>query len=274
MARRQKSALDDIFSILVQLPWWVSIVVAVLAFIVLRYIIPMIIATSVNQNIGQGLIGLSKTFAPIFAIFLAALAPVAMVKRWQSKKMFDMQTGIDSIRKLSWKQFEQLLGEYFRRKGYSVEENFDDGADGGVDLRLFANGEKTLVQCKHWKYEKVSVNIVRELFGVMTAERAEHGIVVTSGYFTSDAEQFADNKNLTLIDGKILISIIDSVKNKSNKAIDQQPVPDRQTSEVLCPECGSKMKLKTAQKGFNAGNKFWGCSCYPQCRGTRQFSAE
>ena len=34
----------------------------------------------------------------------------------------------------------------------------------------------------------------------------------------------------------------------------------------ICPKCGSGMVLRTASKGANAGNQFWGCSQYPKCR--------
>jgi len=34
-----------------------------------------------------------------------------------------------------------------------------------------------------------------------------------------------------------------------------------------CPKCGSEMILRIAKSGANAGNKFWGCSNYPTCRG-------
>ena len=34
-----------------------------------------------------------------------------------------------------------------------------------------------------------------------------------------------------------------------------------------CPQCASPMVLRTARTGANAGQPFWGCSCYPQCRG-------
>lgn len=33
-----------------------------------------------------------------------------------------------------------------------------------------------------------------------------------------------------------------------------------------CPKCGSVMILRTAKSGSNAGNQFWGCSNYPNCR--------
>lgn len=35
---------------------------------------------------------------------------------------------------------------------------------------------------------------------------------------------------------------------------------------MICPKCGSKMVLRTAQKGQNAGRQFYGCSAFPKCR--------
>lgn len=37
----------------------------------------------------------------------------------------------------------------------------------------------------------------------------------------------------------------------------------------VCPLCDRPMSLRTARKGPNAGRQFWGCSGYPQCKGTR-----
>jgi four helix bundle suffix protein len=41
-----------------------------------------------------------------------------------------------------------------------------------------------------------------------------------------------------------------------------------------CPKCGQTMVLRTARQGPNAGSQFWGCSGYPNCRGTRKIRAE
>ena len=38
------------------------------------------------------------------------------------------------------------------------------------------------------------------------------------------------------------------------------------TTEPNCPKCGSKMVLRTARSGNNAGGQFWGCSAFPRCR--------
>ena len=38
----------------------------------------------------------------------------------------------------------------------------------------------------------------------------------------------------------------------------------------LCPECGKPMRRRTAKSGKNAGKPFWGCTAYPECKGTRE----
>ncbi len=38
------------------------------------------------------------------------------------------------------------------------------------------------------------------------------------------------------------------------------------SDELICPRCGSKLVLRTAKKGDNAGNQFYGCSAFPKCR--------
>ncbi|MGI9175893.1 MAG: topoisomerase DNA-binding C4 zinc finger domain-containing protein [Rhodothermales bacterium] len=44
--------------------------------------------------------------------------------------------------------------------------------------------------------------------------------------------------------------------------------PEVEASQaVVCPDCGSLMKLRVARRGYYAGKKFWGCSRYPACGG-------
>ena len=38
-------------------------------------------------------------------------------------------------------------------------------------------------------------------------------------------------------------------------------------STIACPKCGSPMVMRETKKGPNKGNKFWGCSKFPKCRG-------
>jgi four helix bundle suffix protein len=41
-----------------------------------------------------------------------------------------------------------------------------------------------------------------------------------------------------------------------------------QTSGPACPQCGKPMHQRTAKKGPRSGQAFWGCSAYPNCKGT------
>ena len=49
---------------------------------------------------------------------------------------------------MSWREFEMLVGEAFRRRGCFVEETGLGGKDGGIDLVVSKGGRKELVQCK------------------------------------------------------------------------------------------------------------------------------
>lgn len=99
-------------------------------------------------------------------------------------------------------QFETIVGEAFRRTGYTVLETGQGGADGGVDLVLSKGGQRYLVQCKQYRASTVGETTVREIYGVVAAQRAAGAIVVTTGSFTKDAMTFAVNQPIELIDGR------------------------------------------------------------------------
>ncbi|HCE43400.1 MAG TPA: four helix bundle protein [Lentisphaeria bacterium] len=58
------------------------------------------------------------------------------------------------------------------------------------------------------------------------------------------------------------------LNNKSDRT-DLSDPSDRSASPI-CPSCGKAMILRTARQGASPGSNFWGCSAYPNCRGTRQ----
>lgn len=55
----------------------------------------------------------------------------------------------------------------------------------------------------------------------------------------------------------------DSADTKNEISDSKQSVSD---DKLICPKCGSKLVLRTAYKGENAGKKFYGCSNFPKCR--------
>jgi four helix bundle suffix protein len=51
--------------------------------------------------------------------------------------------------------------------------------------------------------------------------------------------------------------------------LEQRDVKASEIGAPKCPECGRSMRKMLAKKGRNAGNSFWSCSAYPDCKGTR-----
>jgi four helix bundle suffix protein len=48
------------------------------------------------------------------------------------------------------------------------------------------------------------------------------------------------------------------------------PADRAKNSAPVCPVCGKPMALRTARKGPHTGSQFWGCSAYPNCKGTKK----
>ena len=261
MPRRQEfSLLDD----LANMHWSVSVVLSAVAYVGLAVVLPQYCAGDSCGLVVRPLVSALSTFAPFIALALLVPALLSALRARKQRRLLDRQQDLESIQKLDWKDFERLLGEYYRRRGFRVEENRQGGADGGVDLRLRDKDGLHVVQCKQWLARQVGVPIVRELFGVMVDEGAYSGIVVTSGAFTREAKEFAEGKRMELVDGARLARMIMEVRR--GKGAGSHPIitPSAE-DDTECPRCGAPLVPRTARRGRHKGSEFYGCSSYPKC---------
>ena len=260
MYRKNESILNQ----LAVFPWWITLIIAAITYLILRFVLPVI--SFDNQFIFAFSQGVSR-IANLILIPLISVAVFSFFNQLRKGKMLENQTGLDSIKNLSWTQFEEFVGEVFRRQGYLVLENPSVGADGGIDLRLRKKGQMAIVQCKHWKSKSVGVKIVRELYGVMTAAKANSGILATFGNFTQQAKNFAKGKPIHLIAGNQLVTLTSKVQKSAIASAHAE-------FEMSCPKCGCEMVLRTAKKGKYAGQKFWGCSRFPGCKSILKYEVQ
>lgn len=252
--RRDKHLLRE----LAGLPWWVSLVVAVIVYAAIRWVL----GESAGRNVALRAVGEAlRGTAWMFALPFVVVAGVAAFNARYRRQLFGAQTGLETLRDLSWQDFERLVGEAYRRQGYVVEEIGGSAPDGGVDLVLHRQGSRVIVQCKRWKSAQVGVTLIREFFGVTVAEKAERGIFVSTGTFTPDALEFARGKPIELVDGHRLATLVNGLQ--TSKPIAAPP------SVPACPKCGGVMIRRLAKRGANAGQAFWGCRHYPACHGIR-----
>lgn len=115
--------------------------------------------------------------------------------------------GIDT---LSGVEFERVCKRLLESMGFAVETTKASG-DGGIDLIGYNSqpllSGKYIIQCKRYA-GSVGEPIIRDLYGVVTSERANKGILITTGHFTKSAISFAENKPIELMDGAQLKKLI------------------------------------------------------------------
>ena len=96
MPRRKSSLADD----LVLLPWWFSLILAIVA---LAFLIRMPLPWS--------------AFALLTLLFFLATAGLSALRSIKTARMLEGQTSLESLRELPWKRFEDLLRQAYRCQG-------------------------------------------------------------------------------------------------------------------------------------------------------------
>lgn len=169
---------------------------------------------------------------------------------------------IELLKSIEWKLFEDLSAAYYKEKGIRAELT-RLGADGGIDIKLFQDNSgnpTSIVQCKAWNSRQVGVKEIREFLGVMSHEKIRKGFFMASGSYSDDAKEIAKANQITLIDGAMLLAMIQRLPNEAqNRLLALATAGDYTTPS--CPSCGVKMLIRTGKRG-----EFWGCKNFPRCR--------
>lgn len=301
MARRRNSKESPADS-LVTLPWWVSVAVGVVVFILLKWIAP---AAWEANKILKPLATVLSGFAWIPAGFFFLIGALSFAReriqekrgapatKWTSgpvpthehlEPVFGGdqtsvawpagdQTGarekptewsVELLRELEWKRFEDVCQKFHELNGVRCETT-PLGPDGGVDIRLYQDDSAkatAIAQCKAWGDKSVGVKPVRELLGVMAHEKIEKAYFMASGGFTDDAKAFASENRITLVSGDTMVSMIKRMPADQQEALLAFATEGDYTTPT-CPSCGIKMRHVP---GTGGRQDFWGCRNYPRCR--------
>lgn len=149
--------------------------------------------------------------AAFMMVNVLAVTARSFFRQRKRETLLCRQQSLDTLRLLSWQQFEQVVGQVYVRNGYRVTETGQGGADGGVDLLLQRGAFRYLVQCKHYRSGSIGVPVVREMFGLSVHYKTSGVKIVTTGRFTKQAYEFARGKHIELVDGTKLVSMIGEI---------------------------------------------------------------
>lgn len=131
------------------------------------------------------------------------------------KLILQISQNRELIYNVTSREFEEIVEQLLRDDGFDTHLT-KETRDGGRDIvatKTGINGKPVVffVECKRYsRKNKVDVGIVRQLYGVQTAERVNKACLITSSLFTRDAVDFAEKQNvmIDLVDGDALHSMI------------------------------------------------------------------
>lgn len=120
---------------------------------------------------------------------------------------------LELLGKITPAAFERLAQRLLRESGFTKVEVLGRAGDGGIDgigvLRVNLVSFHVLFQCKRWK-DSVGAPVVRDFRGAMVG-RADKGIIITTGTFSSEARKEAIRDGapaIDLIDGETLCQLL------------------------------------------------------------------
>ncbi len=199
--------------------------------------------------------------AIVARIVFEALLP-GLFDRWRNRRRFVAGEKWRSDRDLlQWLRgmkpaaFEDYIADLFSRLGYKTRAT-GRSHDGGIDVVAEKDGITSYIQCKKFITSEVTVGAVRDFYGAL-ADRVANGkgYFITTNKFTLEAEKFAEDKPIELVDGFDLIRYIRMVRKETDKP---QTAANQLPSK--CPQCGGVLVERSGKFG-----KFFGCSNYPKC---------
>ncbi|MGM7428589.1 restriction endonuclease [Bacillus pacificus] len=107
------------------------------------------------------------------------------------------------------REFEYFVADFFRSLGYKVQVTSGSN-DGGKDIILYKGNEMKFVEVKRYTKNSIGRPFIQKLHSAIVDADAVGGYFVTLSNFNKNARIYAANKNIELIDGDSLISMMKS----------------------------------------------------------------
>ena len=127
---------------------------------------------------------------PIFAYFIYWAIILTIPKKKQSSEIHrDDETWWWNL--TGW-DFEEEVAKVFRKHGYKAKVTKKTG-DNGVDIIMYKNKKKIIVQCKHYR-DNATPESVRALWGVKDSFKADEVYLVASSGVSKQSLNFIKSK--------------------------------------------------------------------------------
>jgi restriction system protein len=177
-----KMAENSLFAILMRNPWWISLLIVIVFCLLCVAILPKDLR----------IFGMMGTF-PFFIT-----GAVAFKRQWGKPSAAKLQTELERLSALSWRDFSTELEAKFVKQGFEVTRLDAKSGAGVADFKLEKAGHITLVSAKRYKAATHGLEALQALVAQQEAQSADKAMYVCLSPVTAQAAKFAKEKGLVL----------------------------------------------------------------------------
>ena len=191
-----KMSENSLFAYLLRSPWWVSFAIAVVFGLAARFMLPDDYAP----------------YALSFAIPFIVTGFMVVWKQRNTPRASRVAATLEAIAAMSWREFSALMAQALERDGYVVTRS-----EGAADFILVKGGRTSLLSCKRWKAASHGIEPLRELDAARRAQQLHAAIYVVTGDLTDNAQRFASERRVTLLQAPELTQLLRLSKSAKRK---------------------------------------------------------
>ena len=191
-----KMSENSLFAYLLRSPWWVSFAIAVAFGLAARFFLPDAYAP----------------YALSFAIPFIVTGFMVVWKQRNTPRASRVAATLEAIAAMSWREFSALMAQALERDGYVVTRT-----EGAADFILVKGGRTSLLSCKRWKAASHGIEPLRELDAARRAQQLHAAIYVVTGDLTDNAQRFASERRVTLLQAPELTQLLRLSKSAKRK---------------------------------------------------------
>jgi restriction system protein len=217
MTSNRHPIAQELKELLLRLPWWLGLLCALVAYLLLRPIAslrapaPTGTLDTALTAVGQLFVGLAGLAQYLIPLAFVALAAVAAFLHWKRRDIYESLTsnpGGPGARGLSRDDVALLIAAAYRARGFQVRAATAGESLRGFDLQLRRGETLILLHLQNWKSSVLDAAPLLQIDRALEQVGADRALVLISGRFTPEAESFAADKPMDLIDGRGLKRLV------------------------------------------------------------------
>lgn len=166
-------------------------------------------------------------------------------------------------KKLNYKDFENLISELLIKEGFNISRT-PKTRDGGFDFiatikNNFDVDEKVLIETKFYNNQKISIDILRQLYALFQSEKANKVFLITNSELTNSSRDFLSHlsSNIVVWEEQKLLSKLYSNTDILEKYFSVTPLKEPKQIKLIDKEFIEMQKLVQELDKCEEGKNGW-----------------